>query len=1182
VKCSSCGTENPADYAFCRSCGEKLFNTCPGCGDEVPPGDAFCGKCGTKIAMPDSTEPSAVPDLERQFSAFRDSLPSTMANQLMAPSDGENRLVTVLFADMSNSVATTEGMAPDEAAELVNKLLKAMVDAFTRYEGRVDRFLGDGALAVFGTPYTHENDPERAILAAQEIREKAQELGLQVTGGINTGRVYFGEMGSDDHRELTVMGPVVNLAARIQGEAEAGEVLIGETTQRHVRRAFELTRREVEIKGIDGTVPVYRVEKQLPRMQKTRGLEGVTAELIGRDEELARLIEAFELAASGEGQLVCVVGEAGLGKTRLVAELCRHVEKAQKPPLWLEGRCVELDVSPSYWPFTDLFREYFGLSRQDEAGAPAQKIRFILQSLAAKASFTESRLREIGWILGRLLSVRFGDDWDHVLDGADSEVIRNMTFLAIRDLMLALANDSPVIVVLDDLHWADGISIDMISLLMESLTLAPLLVVSVYRPDREHRCFQIPTVASRKCPERFAEISLKELSPAECRRMIQSLLAVGDLPSELRTMILEKSQGNPLFVEEVIRSLIDSGAIYPEGDEWKTSTDIAEVAVPETVQGIILSRVDRLDESLKHLLQSAAVIGRIFGRRLLKSVSKQERDLDESLGELEDHSLIYQERAVPEQEYAFKHVMARDAVYDGIVKRTRVQFHAQVAEAMMMLYADALDENHEQLAYHYERAGDPISAVEHLVHAAERALEQHALRSADDLYDRISILMDESVNKENRRRAVLLRGRGKTRVLRGKSRDGIPDLIEAYRVFRKIGDNARAVALASDHVCESDMHDVLIDALPLCDRDSIEASKISLMLHAESFNEAPIQQALRAAREHGDRLFEVVALRAYARLLQQTNRVSEQDKVIEQAVNLCREYDLRYEMPSLMFQVAERFARTDRVEYVRRANQAIAAAHELGLASVEAGMYRQMAWWEPDHDRKVKLFEQGLRAAPDMLTSISLSGAYRQSGGQDKSIEVLEEAMQMLRNQEILPEDNGYLWMLGRMIRNTRDLRLLGILEESLQYQPEPVDDDSLNFVQYRAGQAIFAALRNELSSVDEITFPIHKSIEKNSIRNDNHKWVIQVHYYPLSICAEAKGNLDQAIENLEIVLETSEDRDFLILCAEMYVNRGKPGDISRARDLLQIAATEMTRLDVGAYTQWREEVLARIEATDA
>ena len=742
MNCLSCGSENTDSAIFCSECGEKLKSVCLSCNAENLPLAKYCNQCGELIA-PRPKEPQQV-DLEHQFAAMHKAMPSSFRKHIMAPFDGENRLVTLLFADMSSSVAITEGMAPDEAAELVNKLLMAMVDALNRYEGRVDRFLGDGALAVFGTPHTHENDPERAILAAKEIREKAQELRLQVTAGINTGRVYFGAMGSEKHHELTVMGPAVNLAARIQGKAEAGEILIGETTQRHVRRAFELTRREVEIKGIEGAVPVYRVERQMPRMQKARGLEGITSDLVGRDEELARLLEAYGLAASGEGQLVCIVGEAGLGKTRLVAELRGHIQKVAKPPQWLEGRCVELDVSPSYWPFIDLFRDYFGLSHHEEAGADAQRIRDGLNALAGKASFGKARLREIGWVLSRLLSIRFSDEWDHTFDGADSEAIRNMSFLAIRDLLLSMAKDDPAVVVLDDLHWADGISIDMISLLMESLTLSPLLIVCVYRPDRDHRCIQIPTVASRKCPERFAEITLRELTPGECRRMIQSLLSVGDLPANLKSMIMAKSQGNPLFVEEVVRSLIDSGVIYLEDDRWRSNADLAEMSVPETVQSIILSRVDRLDENLKHLLQSASVIGKLFGRRLLETITKREQQLDESLGQLEDRALIYQERSIPEQEFAFKHVMTRDAVYEGIIKRTREQFHAEVAEAMETLYADSMEEFCDQLAYHFEKSTNSEKAVKYLLMAAEKAFHAYSNETAINYYRQALARLDAS------------------------------------------------------------------------------------------------------------------------------------------------------------------------------------------------------------------------------------------------------------------------------------------------------------------------------------------------------------------------------------------------------------------------------------------------------
>lgn len=335
MNCPNCQHENRPAAKFCDECGARLPSVCPACGSEVRPRAKFCDECGASLAAATSapstpTSPRA-PSLQEQFATLQQALPASLRDHLLTQVEGENRLVTVLFADMSRSVQTTAGLPPDEAAEVVNRLLRLMVDALLKYEGRVDRFLGDGVLAVFGTPRAHESDPERAILAALEIRETARQLGLEVTAGINTGEVYVGGVGSERHQEVTVMGPVVNLASRLQGQAEPGQILIGEATYRLTRRAFAAVPLSLEVKGIAQPITAYSVERTLPRPEKARGIEGLRAELIGRDQELAELKEALAEVQRGRGQMVSLIGEAGVGKSRLVAELKQGVGVQSSP-----------------------------------------------------------------------------------------------------------------------------------------------------------------------------------------------------------------------------------------------------------------------------------------------------------------------------------------------------------------------------------------------------------------------------------------------------------------------------------------------------------------------------------------------------------------------------------------------------------------------------------------------------------------------------------------------------------------------------------------------------------------------------------------------------------------------------------------------------------------------------------
>jgi adenylate cyclase len=813
MTCPQCRAETPRTARFCAKCGARLRRACPQCGAEAPPTAKFCPECGTGLASAvTSPNPPPATDLEAQFESLQQTLPTAFRDQLLAPAEGENRVVTVLFADMSGSVATMRDLHPEEGADLVNRLLRAVVDVLLKYEGCVDRFLGDGVLAVFGAPTAHESDPERAILAALEIREVARQQGMEVTAGINTGEVYVGRMGSERHEELTVMGPVVNLASRLQAHADPGQILVGEATYHQTRRAFAFTPLSVPLKGFVGPVVAHSVERPLARPEKARGIEGLRAELIGRDEELSKLRDALSGVCRGQGRIVSLIGEAGVGKSRLVAELkagrssppgslpgagkesipAVTVSSSSSPPrsgeglgerfapFWLEGRCLELGMTASYWLFVDLFRDYFARRGDNERGH-AERLAAALQEFVAQGDLTDERGEEMGPLLGNLLSLRFGNDWDERLKHASPEQIRHQTFLAVHDFFVALARRHPVVLVLEDLHWADSLSIDLISLLMEALRLAPLLLLCVYRPEQEHKCWHLATIAARKCSERFTEVRLPELTPQQGRRLVESLLAIENLPESVKDLILAKAHGNPFFVEEVIRSLIASGMVYREGDVWRAKEGIESVAVPESVQSVILTRVDRLDRDLKRVLQNAAVIGRLFRQRLLEHTLGKAAELERDLWELEEKAFIHQERAVPEAEYSFQHVLTQETVYGNILRRRRAAFHQQVAEAIEALYADGLAEHYEQLAYHYERSTADEKAIEYLIKAGEKARRAYLNEEAIGYFQRALERLERSGLAEARKKWRLEAIRGLGQVYFGGTRD----IAEAEKYLRQ-------------------------------------------------------------------------------------------------------------------------------------------------------------------------------------------------------------------------------------------------------------------------------------------------------------------------------------------------------------------------------------------------------------
>ncbi len=822
MQCPKCQYENSNEAKFCMECGTKLASICSNCGKQLPQDAKFCSECGTKVGTSSAPELTREPVPRLEEMQERIYIPKPLAERMRAAEQemvGENRLVTAMFADISGFTPLSRQYPTERVVEIINGCFQSIVDIILSYEGNINRFIGDCVLAFFGAPITHENDPERAILAALDIQEAVKGLSLSLSVGINSGMMYFGPIGAQKHLEISAYGTDINLAARLQGAAKPGQILVGPGTYRLTRRAFDFQRLEgLTLKGIGEGLFAYEALHVTSRPEKLRGIEGLRARMIGREREFAELKEAADGWLAGQGQMVSVIGEAGIGKSRLVTELKTYLtsppapllrgEGSQSPSplvgegrgegeklLWLEGRCISIGHSISYWPFLDILRAYFNLSEADSEGEIARKVTEGVKGLFQTSEQTSevSKTSEVSTeailpFLGNLLSIRFGNELDNKLEYATPEQIRHQTLMRLRDLFEALARRGPLMLILEDLHWADDLSLDLISLLMDSLATTPLMTLCVYRPEREHRVWQLSSLAQRKCLDRYTEIQLKQLSSGQSRRLVEELLTIDNLPESVKATILRKSEGNPFFIEEVIRSLIDRDVVYREEDRWKARAEIADIDVPDTIQGVVLARVDRLNAEAKHVLQCASVIGRLFKYRLLEHLARQERNLDQYLSELEERELVYEERTVPELEYAFKHAFTQEATYQGILERRRRGFHGQVAAGIERLYQERLEEYYEELAYHYSRSDDAAKAVDYLLKAGDRARKLYANEEAITY---LSQALNLAPADDHAKRYAILLSREQVYDIQGKRDLQRQDLETLKGLVEALGDDRR-------------------------------------------------------------------------------------------------------------------------------------------------------------------------------------------------------------------------------------------------------------------------------------------------------------------------------------------------------------------------------------------------------
>jgi class 3 adenylate cyclase/tetratricopeptide (TPR) repeat protein len=649
----------------------------------------------------------------------------------------ERRLLTILFADLSGFTALSAKLDPEVVREAVNISFEHLNKPIVEEAGTIIKYEGDLVMAVFGQPAAHEDDPERAVRAAlgmfQRLPQVNSELAsrLRIEGrlglhiGINSGTVVVGEIGSEEKREYTVMGEAVNLASRLKDAAQTGEILVSEPVFRATRYLFEYQpKTKISAKGFDRPIAVFQPLKLRDKPEPKRGIAGLTSPMVGRDRELALLCEDVRTLARGRGGATFVVGEAGLGKSRLLAELKAVISGQGINVKLLEGRCLSYGQNVPYWPVLQALEAALGVDDRDPSEAVLDKI--------------VRRCRELmpgSWIdsapyLAHLFSLELPEEMSEKVAHLDAKALKATTHLALKKFLTALAGQTPVLLVVDDFHWADEAT-DEFLLELCGTPAAPIWLLVLARPERDAGGQQSRERFRGRLGLNYREISLSPLDQDSGTSLAFNLLNVPGIGQGFKDMLLAKSGGNPFYLEEIIRSLIDSGVLAYRQGVWRLTKDVSSINVPDTVQMVIAARLDRLERELRDILQTASVLGRSFHVRLLEALSGlDDMMLTLYLATLEEFDFIAETQKGPEPEYSFRHPLSQEVAYQALLKKRRRELHRLAGQAIERTYASRLEDFAEILAHHYANSDDEAKAIEWLGRAGRKTRDRFANQEA--------------------------------------------------------------------------------------------------------------------------------------------------------------------------------------------------------------------------------------------------------------------------------------------------------------------------------------------------------------------------------------------------------------------------------------------------------------------
>ena len=726
---------------------------CKNCGFVNPPNMRFCGNCGLRLletGILPAIEPLAGKESTNQLGELVGADLLDRFRQAGLEAAGQRRQVTVLFVDLSGYTHLSEQISDSEQMyELVQRCTKMFANDVYKYDGMVDKFTGDGLMALFGAPIAHENSAELAIRAALDMQADLEELSAELKDrlgaeikahiGLHSGSVIVGGVGSNMMMNYTAIGDVVNQASRIETAAGPGMILVSDVVYRQVRTLFDFEAlAPLQLKGISQPVRAHRVLGTKSKPGSVRGIEGLYAPMVGRDGELERLNQAVNaMNIEKLGRFAAVSGEAGIGKSRLISEFKSLL--SQLPVQVLEGYSLIYRKGISYWIFQDMILRLLEV----DAETPRSECQARLRERVTRA--LPKRVDDVLPYLEHMLSLPLSNPKTAKrIDYLAAEQLRQQIFLAVRDLILAETQQKPVVLILEDLHWADSGSLELLDFLLESLVKHPIVIVAVSRSFADGKLAEITQRAGELLRLRFTNLSLSSLSPDQSDRLFAQLLAIQNMPEALRTHIVQRASGIPLYLEEILRMLLDRNLLIRVDGHWQLAdkVDLALLGVPDTLEGLILTRFDHLELVQRHIMKVASVIGRSFTRAIvvecLPGLTSDE--VNQSIRVLLDREFILPDPS-PGGEYMYKHILVADTIYSTLLKRERKELHGRVAETIEKLFADQLENQIDVLARHFFWSDQIERALHYLILAGQKAARNFNSSQAQKYFeDALSLL----------------------------------------------------------------------------------------------------------------------------------------------------------------------------------------------------------------------------------------------------------------------------------------------------------------------------------------------------------------------------------------------------------------------------------------------------------